>query len=141
MAESAELRHKANRDLELALPSSETVMKECQQLRMSLDAEVASHLRTKQALADMTLSRQQSDEVSSAAAVSGIKRQQIELASLRETNFDLSEQVQVRQFVLLLCCIVLYCIVLYCIVLYCIVLYCIVLYCIVLHCISQYSIM
>ena len=81
LAESAELRHKANRDLELALPSSETVMKECQQLRMSLDAEVASHLRTKQALADMTISKQQSEEVSSAAASSGMKRQQLELAS------------------------------------------------------------
>ena len=102
LAESTELRHKANRDLELAVPSPEALLKECQQLRMALDAEVASHLRTKanlstvqQALADMTLSRQQSEEARSAAASSGFKKQQLELASLRENNIDLSEQVQV----------------------------------------------
>jgi hypothetical protein len=103
LAESTELRHKANRDLELAVPSSESVLQECQRLRMSLDAEVASHERTKaslgvvqHALADMTLARRQSEEArTTAAASSSIRKQQLELASLRENNIDLSEQVQV----------------------------------------------
>ena len=110
LAESTELRQKANRDLELAVPSPESVLKECQQLRMSLDAEVASHVRTKanlaavqQALTDMTLSRQQSEEARSAAASSGFKKHQLELASLRENNIDLSEQVQVRISALPIC--------------------------------------
>lgn len=115
LAESTELRHKANRDLEMAVPSPESVLQECQRLRMSLDAEVASHERTKaslgvvqHALADMTLARRQSEEASTSAASSSTRKQELELASLRENNIDLSEQVQVPLPVLPLHCILLY---------------------------------
>lgn len=126
LAESTELRHKANRDLELAVPSPESVLQECQRLRMSLDTEVVSHERTKaslgvvqHALADMTLARRQSEEArTTAAASSGTRKQQLELASLRENNIDLSEQVQVPVPALPLHCILVHCILLYLIVLY-----------------------
>lgn len=128
LAESTELRHKANRDLELAVPSPESVLQECQRLRLSLDAEVASHERTRaslgvvqHALADMTLAKRQSEEArTTAAASSSTRKQQLELASLRENNIDLSEQVQVPVHVLPLHCILLHCILLYPIVSYCI---------------------
>jgi hypothetical protein len=126
LAESTELRHKANRDLELAVPSPESVLQECQRLRMSLDAEVASHERTKaslgvvqHALADMTLARRQSEEARTTAAASGgTRKQQLELASLRENNIDLSEQVQVPVHALRLHCTLLHCLFLNCIVSY-----------------------